>query len=237
MERPESGQHAESDHQEREEHSLESLRESDLLKLYQIEAAEASLREHRENSYPDEDAAPDQVEHQLHRAVLFGAAEGRELRAAPPHADQQVHRHDGQLVEQEEQEHVQRNEHTEHAGQEHKVQYEELLGAVGDVPGYEDPGEQHDSGQEHHRSRYAVDADMQCYRAVSERPRPGHREPVPGALELHPARLVVVGPEHVERQEHGQQSDGQREASHHQDVGSGYQDKQARAHHWKGDEQ
>ena len=62
------------------------------------------------------------------------------------------------------------------------------------------PGEQNDTCQEHHRSGDPVDAEMQSDRAISKRPGSGHREPVPSALELYAARLMIVGPEDEEEE-------------------------------------
>ena len=75
MEGPEARQHPEAHHQERKEDPLKIRIERDLLERYQVKRPQAGLDEYGQQSDPDEDAAPHQVQHQLHCAVLFRAGE------------------------------------------------------------------------------------------------------------------------------------------------------------------
>ena len=126
----------------------------------------ARLGPHRDDGDPHEHAAGDEVEHELHRPVFLGAivfpaaAEAApldgvlrsEVGAAAPHADEQVHRHNGQLVEEEEEEEVRGQEDAVHARHQQHQPDEEVLGPVGHVPGHqharhEDDGVQQDEGR------------------------------------------------------------------------------------------
>ena len=196
VEGPESGEHAEADHDEGEEDLLEVAGEVGFLEREQVEGADAGFDVDRDDGDPDEHAARDEVEHQLHGAVfLVGAA---------PDGDEQVHGQHGELVEEEEEEDVEGEEGAVDAGEQRHEEDEVLLGAVVDAPGDDHAGEGDDAGEEDHQRRNAVGAPVHGDAQALD--------PLPLALELIAAGVVVVGDEGVDGEaEHGhrgQQGDG-----------------------------
>ena len=122
VERPKSRQQAEPDHYEQEHHTLEEVGEGATLlgprrfaEREDVEGRGSRLDVDRHDDDPHEHAARDDHQDELQRPVLLRAGEILERGAAPPHADEQVHRHDGQLVEEEEKEEVSRDERPVHA--------------------------------------------------------------------------------------------------------------------------
>ena len=170
VERPDAGENPEAD-VEREEHPrLESRRELRLLQVDERNALRAGRGVARQDAHQDERRPEQQVECQLHRGVFLRADAGPlerppedalrpHLPARTPDADEQVHRQDGDLVEEEEDEEVQRHEHAEHAGDQEEQQRVELLAARLDRPRREHAREQDDGGQQHEHEAHAVDRD------------------------------------------------------------------------------
>ena len=79
-----------------------------------IESVSRTGKVEAQNCHQDEGAARQEHDRQLHGGVLLALL----LRAAPPDADQQVHREDRDLVEEEEQEEIARREDAEDAAYE-----------------------------------------------------------------------------------------------------------------------
>ena len=74
----------------------------------------------------DEGTAREQVQGELHRAVL--------LARAAPHGDQQVHGEEGHVVPDEDEEQVEAHEEPEDPGDEQEVERIELLHPVVELP-------------------------------------------------------------------------------------------------------
>ena len=87
--------------------------------------------------------------------VSFIAAYSRVF-TQPQIDDQQVHREDGDFVEEEQHEQVQRDENAEHAGRQDEQEGKELARAVIDAPGDQHPGEHDDAGQQDQRRAHPV---------------------------------------------------------------------------------
>ncbi|SAG39860.1 Uncharacterised protein [Enterobacter hormaechei] len=78
-----------------------------------------------------------------------------------PQRDQEVHRHQHHLPEEEEQEHVDGQEHADHAAQDpHQVQVEEALVFFDFSPGAEYRQNAEQTGQHHHQQRQTVNREV-----------------------------------------------------------------------------
>ncbi len=76
-----------------------------------------------------------------------------------PKRDQEVHRHQHHLPEEEEQEHVDGQEHADNAAQDpHQIEVEEALVFLDFIPGTEHRQHAQQTGQHHHQQRQAVDS-------------------------------------------------------------------------------
>ena len=161
VERPESGQHAAADQEQREDDLLEVLVVLDLVKLRQVECANARLYKDSEDPDEDEHAGAYQDHRQLDGAVLLSPRERGERTGRAPDANQQIHREDGQLVEEEPEEQVKRGKHAKHARHEQEEQDEVVLVAVVDLRGDQCGREGHNARQQHHGRADAIDAEVQ----------------------------------------------------------------------------
>ena len=204
VERPDPGEDAEPDVEGEEDPALEPQREHGGLELEEGKRRGAGAHVEREDPDQDERRAEEQVERQLHRRVLFrpdarlpvGPREdppGPHVARRAPDPDQQVHREDGQLVEEEQDEEVQRREDAVHARHERQQQRVELLAPDRHGPRREDARGDDDRRQQHHQQADPVDAEL-----VGDAQRRDQRDLL---VELEPGRLVVVGGVGVDRQQ------------------------------------
>jgi hypothetical protein len=104
-----------------------------------------------EDADEQQDGAEERVEEELDRRVL-------PPRAAP-HADQEVHRQEHHLPEDEEQEEIEGAEDAHHARVEHEEEREVALHAVRDPERREHAEEAEERREQHHRDAEPVDAD------------------------------------------------------------------------------
>jgi hypothetical protein len=80
-------------------------------------------------------------------------------RGAAPDADQEVHRHQGELPEDEEQEQVLGQEHTHHAHFQQQEEDHEILDPLLDrLPGRQDRDRGQEGGQQHQQDAQPIDA-------------------------------------------------------------------------------
>ena len=140
----------------------------------------------------NERAAREQVQGELHRAVL--------LARAAPHGDQQVHGEEGDVVPDEDEEQIEAHEEPEDPGDEQEVERVELLHPVFELPHAEHPGEEDDPGQQDHGQAEPVGG---VEVADAERRHPGDAL---GELQPRPARVVRA--EDDERQRQRQAGEG-----------------------------
>jgi hypothetical protein len=147
-------------------------------------AAEHPQADHgREHEQP----AHQRVDEELDRGVLApGAAVG---------ADEEVHRHQHDLEEDVEQEHVGGDEHPDHGGLQRQDQGEERRhrplhpDAFGVVPGGQDHQRHQQRDQRHHHQRDAVDGEGEVDAPVGDpRVRLAQLEPVAAGVERGPGR-------------------------------------------------
>ena len=110
----------------------------------------------RQNSHPDQHAARHQEQHQLHRAVFFGAGKSRKVGAAAPYPDQQVHRQHCQLIEKEEEEQVLNYEHAKHAGTQRQQQHKEIPRPSLDGLGNQHCAKQDNAVEQHQRGGNSI---------------------------------------------------------------------------------
>ena len=124
------------------------------------------------------------------------------LGVAAPHAQQHIHRDDRHLVEEIQEEHVQRHEDADRGGRQDQQENVEFLRAVLDMPGDEDPGEQEDRRGQHQGGPDAIHPEIERDAELL-----GPFEPLD---ELEPASRGIVGEKHVERREHADTGCGRR---------------------------
>jgi hypothetical protein len=222
VERPDPRQDAEA-YVERQEHpALGHRRERDLGEREQGKGVHAGAEVEDEEADQDERRPEQEIEGQLHRRVFLGAdarlAErpreeplGSDLARRAPDADQEIHREDGDLVEEEEHEEVERDEDAEHPGHEREQERVELLVADADGPRREDAGEDDDRRQQDHQHRHAVGAQL-------DRDAEGADERVLLA-ELEPAGRRVVGQVEVDGQGEGHGGRPDRDQPHAEGAG------------------
>ena len=199
VEGPQTRQGTESHREEGEHPHLRETRDRSALlergQFVDVEGRVSRLRRcHVQGQYPDpdQDAAGDEHQHQLHRAVFLGAQEGAEVGAAAPHADEQVHGQHGQLVEEEQEEQVAHHENAIHARAQRQQQHEEVPCAPGDGLADQHRAQQHDAVQQHQGRADAVEPEVQRY--VDRMP-----DPVVRPHHLDAAGSVVVAQEHDDR--------------------------------------
>ncbi len=79
-----------------------------------------------------------------------------------PERDEEVHRHQHHLPEEEEQEHIDRQEDADDAAQNpHQVEMEKALILLDFVPGTEHRHQAEQAGQHHHQQRQAIQRQME----------------------------------------------------------------------------
>ena len=117
-----------------------------------VERAEAGPQVGCEDADQHDRAADQGVDEELDRCVLSP-------RTAPD-PDEEVHRNEEELPEEEEQDVIKGDEDAVHRGLERQHPGEELLLPVGDVPRCDNGQHTDDSGDEEHRVADAVDADV-----------------------------------------------------------------------------
>jgi hypothetical protein len=166
--------------------------------LGETEAVAAGRRVGPEHARQHQRAAGEGIEHELHRAVL---AVGR-----TPLRDEEILRHDRDLVEDEEHERVGAQEHAAHAADQREVEREELAGALRDVPGEQDAGRRREPGEHEQRQADAVGREVV---ADAELGNPGGVDQV-----LQPGRRHEAG-----RGVKGEPPDGQRGEQRHDPRG------------------
>ena len=126
-----------------------------LLWIYAVGHAKtvaAGGRVRPEQADQDQRAAGERVQGQLHRAVL---AVGR-----APVRDQEILRHDGDFIENKEQEGVGAEKHPVHAADQRQVERKELAGPFLDIPGKQHAGRRRQAGQHHERQADAIGGEM-----------------------------------------------------------------------------
>ena len=138
VQRPDAGEDPEPDIEGQEHPRLQRRVELLRGKVRKENDCDPARDEQRQDADEDEGRPEQQVQRQLHRRVLFRANAGSTERPAEdplrphfsrrtPDADEQVHRQHGDLVEQEEDEQVERDEDAVDAGDQDQQQRVELL--------------------------------------------------------------------------------------------------------------
>lgn len=133
---------------------------------------------------------PDEAEQQ-HQRTEERVEEEHQRRACPvavaPAGDDEVHAHDGQIEEDEEQDQVQRDEQTQARRFQEQEQRRELADPAGVAPGSYGAGREQHAGQAEHRQGQPVDTDVVADARAGDPPHP--------CLVLHPPVRVVAGPQ------------------------------------------
>ncbi|MEZ4336063.1 MAG: hypothetical protein R3B82_05500 [Sandaracinaceae bacterium] len=213
VEREDAGEGAEAEPEQREHDQLGRARVRGVLEGREVEAPRLGLEVEPEDPDEDRGRAHEQHERQLHRGVLAAAdvedlpdvAEGPVLGhrvARAPDADEEVHRQDGDLVEEEEDQQILRDEDAEDARHEHQEVDEELLVAALHREAREDRGEDDDAGQQEERDAPAVD------REVEADPEGRHERDAPRELEA--PGVDVVGDRDQDRSDERHAGAGER---------------------------
>ena len=218
MEREQRAQHAETHEHQREPDALlgngNVVQRGDLLNVHrrgartEVDAQNADQQQRR---------TAHEHQRQLHGGVF--------LAPAAPDADQQVHRDQRHLVEQEYREEVDRNEEPEHPHAQ-QAEPEEVGFDVGlHLPRGERAREDDDGRQQEHRHRNAVDA-----HGVVDVER---RIPDAAFGEEHLRRLARAAQPEVLHHEHdGQRHEQRRACDHHRvNLPRGLREPQTQHHH------
>src|SRR5207248_3775003 len=137
VEWPDARQDTEADVESQEDPALDARRDGGGLEVEERERRGAGVDVEREDADENERGAEQEVERELHRGVLLRAdarlpvrprkdAARAHLAGRAPDTDQQIHRKDGELVEQEEDEEIEGHEDAEDAGDERQQERVEL---------------------------------------------------------------------------------------------------------------
>ncbi len=169
VERPDAGEDPEADVERQEDPLLQRGAERHRLQRHERERVGSARDIQRENADEDERRPEEQVQRQLHRGVFLRADAGPPHRPAEdplrldvprrsPDADEQVHRQHGDLVEEEEDEQIQRDEHAVDARDQQEEQRVELLPALLHRPRREHAREDDDRREQRKQRAHPVDA-------------------------------------------------------------------------------
>ncbi|EJK89847.1 hypothetical protein UUU_29660 [Klebsiella pneumoniae subsp. pneumoniae DSM 30104 = JCM 1662 = NBRC 14940] len=127
-----------------------------------------------------------------------------------PQRDQEVHRHQHHFPEEEEQEHVDGEEHADNAAQDpHQVEVEEALVFFDFTPRTEHRQHAEETGQHHHQQRQAVDRQMDANAEAWDPRQHEFRLPLRNTRGLR-QRIAALHPQlqaKHQRQSHGNQRD------------------------------
>jgi hypothetical protein len=148
-----------------------------LVEQEHVEGVEPGAGIEEQDAGDDETAAGHEVEGQLHGGVFFAGG--------APDQDEDVHGHDGDFVEQEEEEHVVGHEHAEDPGHQGHHPDKVFFGAVLQFPHGEATGEDDDPGEQQHGGIQAFDAHK-----VGDAEGP---HPLVFFYELQAAQTLVIG--------------------------------------------
>jgi hypothetical protein len=210
VERPHRHLDREAEEHSREHDQLEAAAEPvagrrELLERDDVERPgpvdDRPLEVHRQEPQQHEDAAEQRVEEELDRRVLAVRA--------PPDPDQEVHRYQHELPEDEEQHQVERNERAGHAGLQQELQSQERLRLAGlrhEPPCVDRAQERQHEREDEQRHADPVDPDVV--------PGPDRRDPFDVHLVLEPAPGSVVEPDRDrDRGDHRRARDGDAQAT------------------------
>ena len=141
VQRPDAGEHGEPEKQNGKGPGLELRRELKLRELLQIECAGLAGRDvNGDDADEDQRAAEEGIERQLHRAVF--------LVRGTPDRDEEIFRHDDQLVEDEEQKEIGAEKDAVGSAHDEEEPEEELVRPLLDVPGEKDRADRGQSGDQ-----------------------------------------------------------------------------------------
>ena len=226
VERPDAAQHREAKEGRQEPGILERRGKIGGLEQAHIEGVETRFVVHRQRADESHHRTDEQVQGQFHGGVL--------ARLDPaPNGDQQVHREDGDLVEEEQHEQVERGEDAEHARSQDEQEGKELARTVlntgrgmlvVNAPRDADAREHDDARQQDERRADAVHAEDQVH---AQRGQPGifldelvARHAVDQVLDVDPGR-----------KDQGEGRRGQRQGARLVAAFRGHQQEQRRRNH------
>ena len=152
VEGEERSQHTETDEDKREEDVLDGLRHGvELSQVCHVHRLRTTEEVDAEDAEDEQGGTTHEHQGQFHGRIL--------LRARTPHADEQVHRDEGDLVEHEHREHVGGDEEAEHTNAQQHEPKEVLLGERLQLPGGEGAREDDDRREEDHHHGDTIHAD------------------------------------------------------------------------------
>ncbi len=205
----------------------------DAFHLEEGEGGRARGDVQREDADENEGRPEEEIQGQLHRRVFLradtrspeGPAEDAlraDLARGAPDADQEVHRQHGDLVEEKEDEEVERDEDAVDTGDEEQQEGVELLPALLDRPRGEDAREDDDAGQEHQEQAHAVHPQL-----VGDAERRHQRHLF---VELEARRLALVGRVDPDREHERDGRGDERDPAHEEGAVAGQEHDEDGAH-------
>ncbi len=159
VERPHAGQYRESHEYQREKSHLKVCRKVISGERLEAHARPAGNRPRRHHPRQDKSTARERIESQLHRRIFALAANLRARAVAgrrSPDRDQKILRNNRDLIKHKQQKQIEAEKHAVHAADQHQIKREEILRALLDVPGKENPRRRRNAGQQDQREADAV---------------------------------------------------------------------------------
>src|SRR6266404_4497774 len=161
MQRPNAGQHGETDKQNWKRPGLELRRKFKLRELIQVERATDDVN--HDDPEKHERAAEERIESQLHRSVfLVGRTEDR---------DQEIFRDDDQLIKKKKEKEISAEKNAVGAGDHEQKPEEKLFRAFFEVPGKQNCADGDDPGHQNENQTDSVEREMIIH---PERRKPRH---------------------------------------------------------------